>query len=126
MVGGLKKLNNQKLLDVRREGAARLLDNKGNVEDARKVLNLLDDEKQLEDVLKLEKNSGEIEVTVAEEESGNNCSIVRAPITVHGQQLASIGVIGPQRMNYGAIASALKVVVDGLKEVKGDEEIGRD
>ena len=126
LVGGLKKLNNQKLLDVRREGAARLLDNKGNVEDARKVLNLLDDEKQLEDVLKLEKNSGEIEVTVAEEESGNNCSIVRAPITVHGQQLASIGVIGPQRMNYGAIASALKVVVDGLKEVKGDEEIGRD
>jgi len=41
---------------------------------------------------------------------------------VAGKQLASIGVIGPQRMDYSKIASALKLVIDELKSLKGDED----
>lgn len=117
LIDGLKKLNSQKYLNVRREGSAKLLDESGSVEEARKVLNVLEDEKQLSDILEI-KGQGDIEVTVADE--GDNCSVVKAPICVNGRQLASIGVIGPQRMDYAGIASALKVVIDSLNDLKGE------
>ena len=117
LVGGLKKLNNQRLIDVRREGAVKLLENSKTVDEAKKVLNMLDDKQKLEDALSL---SGEgIQVDVAEEE-GHEASVVKAPIVVGGRQLALIGVIGPQRMDYSKIASALKLVIDELKSLKGE------
>ena len=116
LIEGLKKLNNQKLLNVRREGSAKLLSNE-TVDDAKKVLSVLEDEKELSNILTLE-GKGDIEVTVADEDS--NCSVVKAPICVDGRQLASIGVIGPQRMDYAGIASALKVVIDSLNDLKGE------
>lgn len=117
LIEGLKKLNNQKHLNVRREGSAKLLDETGSVEDAKKVLNVLDDEQELSSILEI-KGQGNIEVTVADE--ADNCSVVKAPICVNGRQLASIGVIGPQRMDYAGIASALKVVIDSLNDLKGE------
>ncbi len=117
LIEGLKKLNKQRFLDVRREGSAKLLDDKLNVDDAKKVLNILDDKEELSSILELE-GKGEIEFSVAEEEG--NCSVVKAPICVNGRQLASIGVIGPQRMDYAGIASALKVVIDNLNDLKGE------
>lgn len=118
LVGGLKKLNEQRLIDVRREGAVKLLENSKTVDEAKKVLNMLDDKEKLENALSLSGDS--IEVDVAEEE-GHDASVVKAPIVVGGKQLASIGVIGPQRMDYSKIASALKLVIDELKSLKGDE-----
>ncbi len=119
LIGGLKKLNSQKLINVSREGSVKLLENGKSVEEAKKVLSVLDDKEKLEESLTLS-GRGEIEVAVAEEE-GSECSVVKAPILVQGRQLASIGVIGPQRMDYSGIASALKVVIDQLREMKGDE-----
>lgn len=119
LVGGLKKLNEQKLIDVRREGAVKLLENSKTVDEAKKVLTMLDDRDKLENALNV---SGDgIEVDVAEE-GGREASVVKAPIVVAGKQLASIGVIGPQRMDYSKIASALKLVIDELKSLKGDED----
>ncbi len=116
MIDGLQKLN-KRYLNVRREGSSKLLEDKSDVEDAKKVLNVLDDENKLSSIMELE-GKGEIEVTIAE--SNDTCSVVKAPIKVNGRQLASIGVIGPQRMDYGAIAAALKVVVDSLNSLKGE------
>lgn len=117
LVGGLKKLNKQRLIDIHREGAVKLLENSRGIDEAKKVLNMLEDDKQLEDALSV---SGQgIEVDVAEEE-GKVASVVKAPIVVGGRQLASIGVIGPQRMDYSKIASALKLVIEELEEIKGD------
>ena len=115
LIHGLKKLNNQKFLDIKQSGSAKLLEE--NLEGAKKVLNVLEDEKELSSILET-KQEGKVEVTVAEEE--DNCSVVKAPICVNGKQLASIGVIGPQRMDYASIASALKVVIDSLNEIKGE------
>lgn len=117
LITGLKQLNNQKYLNVRREGSAKLIEN-SDVEQAKKVLNVLDDEKELSSILQLDGN-GDIEVTVADEDNAK-CSVVKAPIVVNGRQLASIGVIGPQRMDYAGIASALKVVIDNLNNLKGE------
>ena len=47
-------------------------------------------------------------------------AVMKAPICVDGNQLASIGVLGPQRMDYAGIASALKIVIDSLKDLKGE------
>lgn len=115
LINGLKNLNKQKYLNVRREGSAKLLEN--NVEEAKKVLNVLEDESELSSMMQI-KGDGNIEVTVADE--NESCSVVKAPICVNGKQLASIGVIGPQRMDYAGIASALKVVIDSLKDIKGE------
>ena len=87
------------------------------MEEAKKALKVLDDEKELSSILELE-GKGDIEVTVAEED--DSCSVVKAPLCVNGRQLASIGVIGPQRMDYAGIASALKVVIDNLNDLKGE------
>lgn len=115
LINGLKVLNNQKYLNVRREGSAKLLEN--NVEEGKKVLNILEDENELSSILEIE-GKGDIEVTIADED--DSCSVVKAPICVKGKQLASIGVIGPQRMDYAGIASALKVVIDSLNDLKGE------
>lgn len=116
LIHGLKQLNNQKYLDVRREGSGKIL-SEGDIEGAKKVLDVLDDEKELSSILEVK--GQEIEVTVADEDNAK-CSVVKAPICVNGKQLASIGVIGPQRMDYAGIASALKVVIDNLRDVKGE------
>ncbi len=118
LVKGLKKMNSQKLINVEREGSVKLLEDGKSLEDAKKVLSMLDDREQLEKSLHLS-GKGDIEVTVAEEEEAV-ASVVKAPILLQGRQLASIGVIGPQRMEYSKIASALKVVVDVLKDLKGE------
>ena len=118
LIDGLRRMNEQKKLSVRREGSAKLLDSKGEIEEAKKVLNVLDDEKELSNILELE-GKGNIEVSIADEDNAS-CSVVKAPICVNGRQLASIGVIGPQRMDYAGIASALKVVIDSLNDLKGE------
>ena len=53
LIGGLKKLNQKRLIDVHREGSAKLIENK-DVESAKKILNVLDDEKQLTDKVSVE------------------------------------------------------------------------
>ena len=57
------------------------------------------------------------------EEGGTleGCAIVKAPIVVSGKTVASIGVVGPQRMDYSNIASALKLVMNELDEEKRRE-----
>lgn len=115
LIEGLKNLNKQKYLDVRREGSGKILSN-SDIESAQKVLDVLDDENELSSILEVKGEN--IEVTLAEEDNAK-CSVVKAPICLNGRQLASIGVIGPQRMDYAGIASALKVVIDNLNEIKG-------
>lgn len=117
LINGLKVLN-KRYLNVRREGSAKLLEDNGDVEGAKKVFNVLEDEEELSSIMEI-KGEGDIEVTVADEDSAK-CSVVKAPICVNGRQLASIGVIGPQRMDYAGIASALKVVIDNLNNLKGE------
>lgn len=116
LVGGLKEFNSKKMLDVRREGAVKLLRSDG--EDAKKVLELLEDEDNLVEVLNEEDLEG-IKISVADD-GGKDVSVVKAPVKFKGQQLATIGVIGPQRMDYEKIASALKVVIENLANLKGE------
>lgn len=112
---GLSKLSGQKLLKVEAEGVVDLVEKQQ--EDAKKVLKTLRNEEELIEVLNTRED--EISAVVAEDDS-QKCSVVKAPILVGGNKLASIGVFGPQKMDYMGIATALKIVVDELNKEKGD------
>ncbi len=112
---GLSKMNKQKLLNVQAEGVVDLVEKEQN--EAKKVLKTLNDKEQLIEVLDDDENK--ISAVVAEDDD-EKCSVVKAPIMVGGNKLASIGVFGPQKMDYMGIASALKIVVDELGRKGGE------
>ncbi len=116
IVLGLSKMNKQKLLNVQAESVVDLVD-KAKIEEAKKLIKTLSDKEELIEVLDDDEN--EISAVVAEDD-GQGCSVVKAPIIVGGNKVASIGVFGPQKMDYIGIASALKVVIDELGKEKGE------
>ncbi len=114
IIVGLSNLNRQKLLNVQAENVVDLVD-KAKIEEAKKVIKTLNDKEELIEVLDDDEN--EISAVVAEDD-GKTCSVVKAPIILNGNKVASIGVFGPQKMDYMGIASALKVVIDELGREK--------
>ena len=110
IIKGLSKMNKQKLLNVQTDGMAKMVD-KEDGKDTKKIIKMLNDEEELIEVL--DKTNGHISADVSDDEG---VSVVKAPILVGGNKLASIGVIGPQKMDYSGIASALKVVIDELEK----------
>ncbi len=116
VVIGLSKLNKRRLLNVQAQGVVDFVDNS---EEAKKVLKTLNSESKLIEVL--DNDEKEISAVVAED-GDDKCSVVKAPIVVGGNKIASIGVFGPQKMDYMSIASALKVVVEQLGERGQDEK----
>ena len=116
IVAGLSRLNKQKLLNVQAESMVDLVENE-KIEETKKVMKTLNDRDELIEVL--DDDDSEISAVVADD-NGQKCSVVKAPIIVGGNKVASIGVFGPQKMDYMGIASALKVLVDELNKEKGD------
>lgn len=108
IIKGLTKMNRQKLLNA--EGAMDLVEREEDFIETKKIMKLLRDEDELIEVL--DKTDDKISADVGEK----GVSVVKAPILVGGNKLASIGVIGPQKMDYSGIASALKVVIDELNK----------
>ena len=108
IIKGLTKMNKQKLLNA--EGAMDLVEHEEDFNETKKIMKLLRDEDELIEVL--DKTDDKISADVGEK----GVSVVKAPILVGGNKLASIGVIGPQKMDYSGIASALKVVIDELNK----------
>lgn len=47
-------------------------------------------------------------------ETLNECSIVVAPYSIEGEEAGSIGVLGPQRMNYAEALATVAIVSEGL------------
>jgi heat-inducible transcriptional repressor len=115
LIEGLRKVLNSYDVNIRHEGSADLLDESGETsEQAKKVLKLLDNKEELVKAMELEKDQDDLTVMLVEEDKYSGCAMVKAPLCVNGQAVASIGVLGPQRMNYAGIASALKVVMSEL------------
>ena len=112
IIKGLSKLNKQKLLNVQTDGMASLVDKEDDIKETKKIIKMLSDKDELIEVL--DKTEDKISADVTED-----LSVIKAPIIVGGNKLASIGVIGPQQMDYSGIASALKVVIDELNKRGG-------
>ena len=97
-VGETKLLNNPEYTDLK---------------DAKKVLDILEDDNELKQVFE-NGDENEISFTIGRENNSEDlksCSVVKANYKIGGKQIASIGVIGPERMDYSNVAGALKVIV---------------
>lgn len=111
---GLSKMNKQKLLNVQTDGVVEMVEHEQK--EAKKVLKTLKDEEKLIEVL--DDDEKDISAVIADDDA-EKCSVVKAPIMVDGHKVASIGVFGPQKMDYMGIATALKIVVDELGRKEG-------
>jgi len=105
------------------EGQIKLLNNPEykNVDEAKKVLNILEDEKELKNIFKESDKTSGIHFTIGKENKNENledCGVITANYTVNGNNIASIGIIGPQRMNYSKVAGVLRYIVGELNAIR--------
>lgn len=93
---------------------------------ARKFLNLLDNEQEIKSLMEHVdevNNKDDIIFTIGEEnldKKYSDYSIIQANYTLGNGVVTKIGVLGPERMDYAKIASALKYVVEEMKKNEGE------
>lgn len=118
LLKSLKEILERKSLAVRSVGVTKLLSNASpeNIQGTKTLLSILENENKISELLEIEDNDVSVEVRDGKgEEIG--FSIVKAPITVAGKNVGSIGVVGPQRMDYSLIASAIKFVANEIENL---------
>ena len=103
--GQLRLLNSPEYHDL--DKAKRVIDALSNPKDLEQIFDEPDDEEISFRI------GTEIPVTELQD-----CAVARADYTIDGESIASIGIIGPQRMDYAKIASALKFVVGEFANLK--------
>lgn len=119
LLESMRKFVSKTNIDIRGESAANLLDEneKRSVKQTKNILNLLQDKEEL--CNQIDTDSRDISVKIgSENENIEGCALITAPIVIKGTPVASIAVIGPDRMDYANIAGALKVVMNELKKDK--------
>ena len=109
--------------DVTSRGIVKLLNSPeySNVEKAKDILNILDDKTQLKDIFDTSSEDGVI-VKIGDEMNSPallNCAVITTPIVIDGNKIASVGIIGPERIDYANIASALKYIADQINTNRG-------
>ena len=121
LIDGLIDLTEKSTKEFSVKGAMKLLENPeySNIENAKKVLNVLEDNEKLETIFE-NSETGKITFSIGEENSSedlSSCSVIKASISENGENIAQIGVIGPERMDYAKIAGALKYIVDEMQNL---------
>ncbi len=103
--GEMRLLNSPEYQDL--EKAKRVIDVLGNPSEVERIFENLDSE--------------EVTFKIGNEipsKDLQDCAVAGLMYQVDGESIASIGVIGPQRMDYAKIASALKFVVGEFANLK--------
>ena len=88
------------------------------IDKAKEIINLLEDDNKVRTLI--ESNEDSIEVTIGREFDDSElegCAVVKAPIKIGDNTVASVGVIGPKRLDYALVAGAISYVVNELKNV---------
>ncbi len=118
LLQGLKRLVEDKSVGIRGTGSVKLLESgeEKTINSTKKVLTILENEEQLEEILQTEKNDVSFDLTDDEDKYGG-LAVVKAPLTVGGKNVGTIGVLGPQRMDYSLIASALRFLTNELENI---------
>lgn len=107
-------------------GILKLLDNPeySDSKKAREILNILDDKQQLKDIFDTSDDDG-ISIKIGDENENSaldECAIIKAPIVIDGNKIASVGIIGPQRIDYASVAAVLKFIADQIKSGSTEEK----
>jgi heat-inducible transcriptional repressor len=99
-------------------GPARLAESFEAVETVRSVLSILEQQLVVVSLLREVLDSG-LSVAIGTEhgyEPLSSCAVVVAPMTVDGQDLGAVGLLGPTRMDYPRTMAAAHVVGERLGE----------
>ena len=93
---------------------------------AKKFLNLVENETEIKHAIeKIDEANGDIVFSIGDENENEDMadySIIKANYKLPSGITAHFGVVGPERMDYAKIASALKFVVDEMNNMKGDTD----
>ena len=93
---------------------------------AKKFLNLVENETEIKKAIeKIDESNSDIVFSIGDEnesEDMSDYSIIKANYRLPSGIMAHFGVVGPERMDYAKIASALKFVVDEMNNLKGDSD----
>ena len=103
--------------NVSNKGLIKMLESPELSDSAKNILSVLDDKQALSDVLSSNEDDG-LTVSIGQEnnlKSLNDCAVIKAPLILDGKKVATVGVIGPERIDYATIASVLKYVSDEIK-----------
>ena len=102
-------------------GSSKLL-NKPEYNDAKKaqqILALMEDGDALREVVMTEREDLTFKIGKENDmETLQDCTVITAPLTIGDETIASVGVIGPQRIDYELVAGAMQYVVNELKNIK--------
>jgi heat-inducible transcriptional repressor len=108
-------------------GPARLAESFEAVETVRSVLSILEQQVLVVTLLRDVLDSG-LTVAIGTEhgfEPLSSCAVVVAPVSVDGQDLGAVGLLGPTRMDYARALAAAHVVGERLGERIGGGHDGR-
>ena len=120
LIDSMRKFIKKTKVDVRGEATANILNENEttSVTKTKKILSLLGDKDELYNTVRA---SDDIAVEIADDDAKMaGCALITAPIIIRGTPVASLAVIGPDRMDYANIAQALKIVMNELDKDKGD------
>ncbi|MBQ2713926.1 MAG: heat-inducible transcription repressor HrcA [Clostridia bacterium] len=124
LIDGMKEVLKRKKVSIETNGSSALLSSgQDNLEQTKNVLKLLDNQTELEKAFGVDESEKDLSITLVEEESQSGYALIKAPIIIDGKAVAQVGVMGPQRMDYRGIASALKVVMSELQEISKKKEL---
>lgn len=99
-------------------GAAKLLDfpEYNDVKKAKELLEYLDNKNNIQKLAALG-DSKDVRIIIGSENEAvelKDCSIVLSPYSLNGENVGTIGLIGPTRMNYSKAVSSLKLFTKQL------------
>jgi heat-inducible transcriptional repressor len=105
------------------QGTIKLLNNPEykDFDVAKKVIHLLEDEEELKQIFTKNSAFGGVTFKIGTENEHkdlSDCGVITANYTVNGNNVASIKVIGPKRMNYSKVAGVLRYIVGELAIIK--------
>ena len=119
MLGSLDKDLGKQSVEV--VGASKMLDfpEYSDVAKAKSFLSEIERGEMLSEVLS-ENEGVEISVRIGNENDNpelKDCSVVTVSYRVGGEQVGSMGVIGPTRMDYGKVVAVLRCMSESLGKV---------
>lgn len=95
-----------------------------DISSAKKFLSLVENEEKIGELIKDidDTSNNDIVYSIGDDNSEEyaDYSIIKANYSLKNGVVASIGVVGPQRLDYYRIASALKFITDEISQIEND------
>ena len=67
-----------------------------------------------------QESDDKLEVFMGEEDEMKDLSVVKTDLNINGKSIGKIALVGPRRMDYDQVLSALEYVIEKFDEVYND------